>query len=200
MNNDQTNPWISISDLLSSVVVVLLLMLIFTIISNRVEQKRNRETIFNEISSTLKSYEENGYLILDINNYVIQLSDITFETASACISNDYKQILETISQSLNFHLKKNDGMSVLVEGHSDSRAIRGLIDACGYFENNFQLSTLRAINVREELVRHLPDPHLHKLVGAAGYGDTRLNDQLDPISKKNRRIEIRLLFVDHLNL
>ena len=133
MNNDQTNPWISISDLLSSVVVVLLLMLIFTIISNRVEQKRNRETIFNEISSTLKSYEENGYLILDINNYVIQLSDITFETASACISNDYKQILETISQSL-------------------------------------------------------------------GYGDTRLNDQLDPISKKNRRIEIRLLFVDHLNL
>lgn len=52
------NPWISISDLLSSVVLILLLMFTLAAIAPKYSQDAQREKVMNQISSALMSYEQ----------------------------------------------------------------------------------------------------------------------------------------------
>ena len=61
------------------------------------------------------------------------------------------------------------------------------------FEDNIQLSTLRAANVRKELLASMGKEYANR-IGVAGYGDTRLKNTEQPVSPDNRRIEIRLLW------
>ena len=70
---------------------------------------------------------------------------------------------------------------------------KSVVNRGGYFENNIQLSTLRAANVREALLNDMGKEYSNR-IGVAGYGETRLKNKVDPLSAENRRIEIRILW------
>ena len=74
-----------------------------------------------------------------------------------------------------------------------SNTIDCIFHCIGYFENNIQLSTLRAANVREALLNDMGKEYSNR-IGVAGYGETRLKNKVDPLSAENRRIEIRILW------
>lgn len=63
----------------------------------------------------------------------------------------------------------------------------------GYFDNNIQLSTLRASNVRDALFNNVGSEYADR-IGVAGYGETHLKNKYNPFAEENRRIEIRILW------
>lgn len=78
---------------------------------------------------------------------------------------------------------------LLVEGHSDSRALR----ANPRFETNWELSAARAVSLVRFLVDlEFPDERL----AAVGLSSTRLRDAGDSSAahRRNRRIELHLVF------
>ena len=84
-------------------------------------------------------------------------------------------------------------MELLIEGHTDPAMIHTVVNRGGYFADNIQLSTLRAANVRRELLASMGTEYANR-IGVAGYGDTRLKNIEQPLSAENRRIEIRILW------
>ncbi|MCH8491561.1 MAG: hypothetical protein LAT81_16780, partial [Oceanicaulis sp.] len=127
-------------------------MLLFTIVGNKLEEQTVQGRVISEISDALNEYQEMGMVYVDKNDMVIQLTDITFETASACTDSSFVPVFEIIGSLFSQYMNSKSNLNILIEGHSDSRPVRGLVSACGYFENNFQLSTLRAINVRDRIL------------------------------------------------
>mgnify|MGYP005849132237 CR=1 FL=1 len=188
------NPWISISDLLSSVILVILLLLVVTAIIPKMTTEYKLSNSMDKLSEKLSPYSGKGMVVVNTDEYKVELTDVTFETASACIDSSYDDVISILAENFNEMLLIHPKMSILIEGHTDPRPVTGVVNRCGYFQNNFELSTVRAINVRESLLqKFVNSDSLQARVGVGGYGDTRLKNTSDSTSAKNRRIDIRLL-------
>lgn len=187
------NPWISIADLLSSVVLVLLLMFTLAAIAPKYTQDAQRHKIMEQISSALADYEKIGQLKVNQNEGILEFTSVTFPPGSAQLGADTVPLVKDIAVRLRQYMTEHPHMEVLIEGHTDPAAVTNVVNSGGYYENNIQLSTLRASNVRSALLGQMGNEYA-KRIGVAGYGDTRLKNTQDPLSAENRRIEIRLLW------
>lgn len=188
----QGNPWISIADLLSSIVLVLLLLFVLSAIAPKYSQEAQRQKMMTDINNSLLDYEERGQLRINQNEGILEFTAVTFSKGSAEISTSAKPLISDIAVHLKQYMTEHPSMEVLIEGHTDPSRVTNVVNDGGYYENNIQLSTLRAANVRSELLQRMGDDFA-KRIGVAGYGSTRLKNKEDPLSAENRRIEIRLL-------
>ena len=124
----------------------------------------------------LKIATRNGRLVLQLSN------DVLFDSGQTVLKPAGKDALVQIAQVL----KTVAGRKFQVAGHTDDVPIQN-----AHFPSNWELSTVRAVEVVKLLVAKGVDP---KSLSAAGYGEfdpVGTNDLPDGRAK-NRRIEITL--------
>jgi chemotaxis protein MotB len=118
------------------------------------------------------------------NRLVVQLPEaVLFESEDANITKSGKAVLDQLAEVL----KSAGDREFQIGGHTDGAPTRP-----GRFRNNWQLSSVRALNVMLYLIdRGVPKPRL----SAAAYADTQpiAADSTPEGRKANRRIEIVLL-------
>lgn len=187
------NPWISIADLLSSVVLVLLLMFVLSAVAPKYTQEAQRHTMMAQIDAALVDYKERGQVRVNQDKGVLEFTSVTFASGSAELDVGTTPLIRDLALRLHQYMQEHPRMEVLIEGHTDPSAVKGIVNDGGYFENNIQLSTLRAANVRNALLNQMGIEYANR-IGVAGYGETRLKNVKEPMSAENRRIEIRLLW------
>lgn len=189
----QRNPWISIADLLSSVVLVLLLMFVLSAVAPRYTQEALRHSMMEQIEAALVDYKEKGQVNVDQDKGVLEFTAVTFASGSAELDQGTAPLIKDLAGRLKHYMQEHTRMEVLIEGHTDPSSVKGVVNEGGYYENNIQLSTLRAANVRGALLNQMGNEYANR-IGVAGYGETRLKNTREPMSAENRRIEIRLLW------
>lgn len=105
---------------------------------------------------------------------------IRFKRNAEVIAPSEVKILENIAQAM---LQVGGDARFLVEGHTD---------ATGSDSYNMKLSLLRALSVKDQLVRHgVPA----QLLTVAGSGSTKLLDAANPNAGANRRVEFKRITV-----
>ena len=189
----QSNPWISISDLLSSVVLILLLLFIMASIVPKFSMDSQRLEMMNQINLALKEYEKEGLVKVHRESGVLEFTSVTFDQGSAQLNSNTEHLVEEMSKKLQVYLKEKPNLEILIEGHTDPSAVHNVVNIGGYYDSNIQLSALRAINVRNTLLRYVGAEYSGR-IGVAGYGETRLKNKDNPMASENRRVEIRLLW------
>ncbi|WP_106627622.1 OmpA/MotB family protein [Selenomonas massiliensis] len=187
------NPWISITDLFSSVVLVVLLLFVMAAIVPKFTQEAQRREMMEKIESALTVYEEQGQVKVHSETGMLEFTSVTFDSGSAELTPETKLLVKDLSANLTGYMAENPMMELLIEGHTDPAMIHTVVNRGGYFADNIQLSTLRAANVRRELLASMGTEYANR-IGVAGYGDTRLKNIEQPLSAENRRIEIRILW------
>ena len=190
---NKSNQWISIADLLSSVVLILLLLFVMASIGPKYTKEAQRITMMNQINTALHDYESKGQIKVHMEQGILEFTSVTFPSGSAQLGTDTNALVKELAVKLKHYMDEHKMMEVLIEGHTDPSAVREVVNRGGYFENNIQLSTLRAANVREALLNDMGKEYSNR-IGVAGYGETRLKNKVDPLSAENRRIEIRILW------
>lgn len=189
----RTNPWISISDLMSGTVLILLMMFILAAVLPQYTQEARKREMMIRIGATLREYQNRGQVQIHLDTGILEFTSVTFAFGSAELSNSARDAIKDFSSQLKVYMLENPKMEILIEGHTDPANITTVVNRGGYFENNVQLSTLRAANVRNEVLNNIGWEYAHR-IGVAGYGETRLKNTDNPLSAENRRIEIRFLW------
>lgn len=187
------NPWVSIADLLSSVVLILLLLYVMASIVPKFTQEAKQNDMMKQLQDALTEYEDKGQLQVHIDTGTLEFTSITFESGSAEVTGDTKKLITDLAQKVKLYMDTQEKMEILVEGHTDPAVIHDVLNRGGYFADNVQLSTLRAANVRKEMLANMGTQYAQR-IGVSGYGDTRLKNKDNPLSAENRRIEIRILW------
>ena len=189
----QRNPWVSISDLLSSVVLILRLLFVRASIVPRYTEEARRRDRRDQIEQALQEYEESGQIKVHPDTGMLEFTSVTFNSGSAEVTPQTMKVVADLSEKLKAYMDQNSNMEILIEGHTDPAAIHQVMNKGGYFSDNIQLSTLRAANVRTALLKYLGSDYARR-IGVAGYGETRLKNSENPLAAENRRIEIRILW------
>jgi len=189
----ERNPWISISDLLSSVVLVVLLLFVMASIAPRYSLETQKNQMMNQIRNALDDYATKGQIRIHAEQGMLEFTSVTFSSGSAELSSALNPIVKEIAEKLRKYMQENRMMEVLIEGHTDPAKVSKVVNRGGYYATNIQLSTLRAANVRDKLLSYMGNEFAER-IGVAGYGETRLKNKKDPLSPENRRIEIRILW------
>lgn len=209
-SSKSSNPWIPIADLLAGFVVIMLLM--FVTASLRVMWLEEREaeaerarleaaeqrkrSAFDGVAGRLAEFEAAGIVRVDRTNSTVALTDLSFRSGSACLSPDAVGAVRAVASGLKELGESNRAMLTLyIEGHTDPRPVPRLANACGWFEDNIQLSTLRAANVRQEVIS-AAGQKLASSLAVAGYGSSRLANADEPTAPENRRVELRFVWPD----
>lgn len=193
MMGTKRNPWISIADLLSSVVLVVLLLFVMAAIAPKYTQELARNRIMSKFDSDLNKYESSGQLKVRIDESILEFTAVTFDQGSASLSGKTNNLVKDIAVKLKDYMQEHPKMEILIEGHTDPATVKSVSNVGGYYADNIQLSSLRAANVRKALLNHMGNDYA-KRIGVAGYGETRLKNTKDKYSAENRRIEIRILW------
>jgi len=127
-------------------------------------------------------------VMYDDKEIIIALEDaILFQSGSADINPDGFPVLDKIGSSVLINISN----PVRIEGHTDTDKIY-----TEKFPSNWELSTIRSINVLKYLVDNTKI--LPKRLSAVGYGETKPlfpNDTSENKSR-NRRVEIVITTVD----
>lgn len=187
------NPWISIADLLSSVVLVVLLLFVMAAIAPKYSAEMTRQRVMSRFNTNLADYESAGQLRIYVDKSILEFTSVTFDQGSAILNENTTSLVKDLSKNLKKIMEENPKLEVLIEGHTDPMPVTKVMNVGGYYENNIQLSSLRAANVRESLLNVMGKDYA-KRIGVAGYGDTRLKNTKDKYSAENRRVEIRILW------
>jgi chemotaxis protein MotB len=159
-----------------------------TIESSRAEEAsvNARAQSLRDLLGRLNSLVESGALQVRLmrNRLLLQLPETAlFESGDANITKPGKSVLDQVAEVLNSAGERE----FQIGGHTDSTPPHA-----GRFRNNWQLSSVRALNVMLYLIdRGVPKARL----SAAAYADTQpFADDATPDGRKtNRRIEIVLL-------
>ena len=189
----EKNPWIPIADLLSSIVLVLLLLFIMAVIVPRFTQETQKRDAITQLQGALHDYEVKGLVKVHMESGMLEFTDVTFDKGSALLNDKSIPVIKEVASILIANMDKNPKMQILIEGHTDPAVVSATVNKGGYFENNIQLSALRASNVRGYLLQFMGETYINR-IGIAGYGETRLKNKDDIMASENRRVEIRMLW------
>jgi len=138
-----------------------------------------------EMASKIKDNVDTKFIKVDEDERKIKLSlasPVLFNSGRAALKPEAKEILEQVSDAI-----KEAENTIVVEGYTDNVPIHN-----EKFESNWELSTARALNVVEYLIRQGINP---ARLMAAGYGEfrpVRPNDT-EENRRMNRRIEISVI-------
>ena len=168
-------------------------MFVLAAVLPQYSQDAQKREMMNRIEEALKAYQESGQVQINLETGILEFTSVTFPSGSAVLSAGATAAIKDFSSQLKNYMTENPRMEVLIEGHTDPQAVSAVRNEGGYFENNVQLSTLRAANVRAALLNNIGQEYANR-IGVAGYGETRLKNTENPLSPENRRIEIRILW------
>lgn len=144
--------------------------------------KRLKETL----SRALNSFEGKGLTVEQKNGkvYVSMENKLLFDSGSWAVGTEGKKAVVAVAKVLG----DNPDISVLIEGHTDNDAYRGI----GIMNSNWDLSAKRAIAIVDILVQNKKvDPQNLTAAGRSEYAPIATNETIEGKSK-NRRIEIIL--------
>lgn len=145
---------------------------------DKLEKKRQRETLIREVSSMFS--REEGRVLRDRENIIIRLYGLTFNVGQSVIEPRFFSLLTKVQNSL----KKFPNSSIVIEGHTDSR---------GSADNNRRLSEQRADAVKQYLIANMGLSQ--DVIQAVGYGKSRpIESNETPEGRaKNRRIDVVII-------
>lgn len=151
----------------------------------------DKDKAIADLRSKIKSAFKTGGLSVSEKNdrLYVNFDKINFKSGSSRLSKAERAALQSISSILNSH----KGISMLVEGHTDSRKVRK-----GFaYKDNWELSMGRAMSVVNELMNQGVEP---VQLSAVGRGDSMplvsVSEQMsDPneAHEMNRRVELVIL-------
>lgn len=199
-SNEEGHYWVSISDLMTSLLFIFILILAYTIFSFSQKSEAFEENPKNrtELLESLKTSLKNKNIDVDIdpqNGNMRIRSDTFFAIGSSDLSMDGHYKISIIAKEIVEQMKKekyhNAIDTIFIEGHTDDIPIdtfRG-----GRRWTNMELSAQRAINTfmamnKAAQIDNLKNSTERHLFSYSGYADTRpIPGNKD--SSKNRRIE-----------
>jgi len=217
--SDDAHYYISISDLMTSLLFIFILILSYVMLSfvkkedvltseiKKIEQNiQHRAELLQTLQKDLKN--KNISIEIDEKNGNMRLkSDLLFKQGSATISEDGKKQISQIAKLLMDKMVqekyKNSIDTIFIEGHTDSVPIK-VKNVCRGEWTNKELSAQRAINTYSEMLEatngkidNLKNKKNKHLLSYSGYADSRqlCNEHnsssidLKKCRAKNRRIE-----------
>ncbi len=171
---------VNYADLMTELVCFFIILYALSASLNKDVQKAKKE-----VEEAMKQEQVAGEVKVTKDGMQITLQEngenVFFESGSADLSNRMDEIMVKIAPTL----KKlaDDGHDIVVEGHTDNIPIHN-----AKFSSNWELSTARATNVVQHLIRQnrLPAKHM----GAIGYGEFKplVTDNSEASRAKNRRV------------
>lgn len=206
---DSLNVWPAFTDTMLAFVLILVLMLSYQVarsieLSDPEERDPGvvqREEDQTRVEQLIRDFETQGYNIDVTTDGVIQElrfgSDVTFQSGDAVLSSQGGRLLDSLAQEITGQGQAGQ-IKMLTEiqvgGHTDNVPINN-----AKFQSNWELSTARATRVVESLIESGVDPD-QVTMSATGYSeyDPRASNRTDAGRKKNRRIEIRLIYTNTL--
>lgn len=151
------------------------------------EDMNNLEKGINKVLNNMKMSNAANTSVADRGLTITLANDAFFESGKADITGNMKKGLGEIANLLA--KVKNP---ILIEGHTDNVPI----SSDNKYTTNWQLSSVRAANVADYLnkVEHISGSRLM----AVGYGEYQpvATNTTDEGRKKNRRVEITILYND----
>ena len=115
-----------------------------------------------EINSIFGTYKDSGLSLEERDGRLYVMTDpvIGYRSGSYSLSSDERAALEELATTL----KNNSDLKILVEGHTDDQTVK----AGASFQDNWELSTKRALAVVRQLIKNGVDA---SQVAAVGRGD-----------------------------
>ena len=134
---------------------------------NEVQQKlemteEELAAVKEEINSIFGAYQDSGLSLEERDGrlYVLTDESISYRSGSYRLSSAEREALAELAETL----KNNPDLHIMVEGHTDDQTVK----AGAPYEDNWELSTKRALAVVRTLIRNGVDP---AQVAAVGRGD-----------------------------
>ncbi len=199
---DEGHYWISISDLMTSLLFIFIIILAYTILTlteKSDQHKKNvseRTALLTAIETSLAK-EEIDIQAIKKDGIIRLRTDNFFEPSSAELSVDGKKTVAIIAKVIQEELEKKDYKeaidTIFIEGHTDNEPT-SMVDGN---DGNMLLSAKRAINTYATMdeAEHIGEATNHgkSLYSYSGYAATRpiqCDDQSSQDCRaKNRRIE-----------
>jgi chemotaxis protein MotB len=205
---DRLNVWPAFTDTMLAFVLILVLMLSYQVARSieLSDEERDpgvvqREEDQTRVEQLIRDFETQGYNIDVTTDGVIQElrfgSDVTFQSGDAVLSSQGGRLLDRLAQEITGQGRAGQIRmltEIQVGGHTDNVPINN-----AKFQSNWELSTARATRVVESLIESGVDPD-QVTMSATGYSqyDPRASNRTDAGRKKNRRIEMRLIYTNTL--
>lgn len=193
--SDDGHYYISISDLMTSLLFIFILILSYVMLSF----VKKEDQLSNEIKNIEQNIEFRGELLLDLKKELSDMnisvtidqengnmrlkSDLLFKSGSAIISNEGQRQIGEIAKILMVKMMKPKYKksidTIFIEGHTDSLPIK-ISKRCRKQWSNKELSSQRAINTYAEMlmvtnneIDTLKNKKSKHLFSYSGYADTR---------------------------
>ena len=199
---EETNYWLSIGDLMASILMIFMLLFIVKTIETGQELRKKEEIIEgftglkkNIISKIQKDFEERGIKVdLDPQTGTIKIDDkILFNTGEYLLKPEGKKYLNEfvpiyINLLLNDEQVKKELSQIIIEGHTDD---------VGSYIYNMELSQKRAFEVIKYIYDEMPNfkgkEELKRYITANGRSNIKvLRDESGNIDRdKSRRVEFQ---------
>ena len=199
---EETNYWLSIGDLMASILMIFMLLFIVKTIETGQELRKKEEIIEgftglkkNIISKIQKDFEERGIKVdLDPQTGTIKIDDkILFNTGEYLLKPEGKKYLNEfvpiyINLLLNDEQVKKELSQIIIEGHTDD---------VGSYIYNMELSQKRAFEVIKYIYDEMPNfkgkEELKRYITANGRSNIKvLRDNSGNIDRdKSRRVEFQ---------
>ena len=199
---EETNYWLSIGDLMASILMIFMLLFIVKTIETGRELRKKEEIIEsftglkkNIISKIQKDFEERGIKVdIDPQTGTIKIDDkILFNTGEYLLKPEGKKYLNDfvpiyINLLLNDEEVKKELSQIIIEGHTDD---------VGSYIYNMELSQKRAFEVIKYIYDEMPNfkgkEELKSYITANGRSNIKvLRDNSGNIDRdKSRRVEFQ---------
>lgn len=199
---EETNYWLSIGDLMASILMIFMLLFIVKTIETGQELRKKEEIIEgftglkkNIISKIQKDFEERGIKVdIDPQTGTIKIDDkILFNTGEYLLKPEGKEYLNEfvpiyINLLLNDEQVKKELSQIIIEGHTDD---------VGSYIYNMELSQKRAFEVIKYMYDEMPNfkgrEELKSYITANGRSNIKvLRDDSGNIDRsKSRRVEFQ---------
>ncbi|MDH3648401.1 MAG: OmpA family protein [Saprospiraceae bacterium] len=143
-----------------------------------------RKEIQSAFSDVEKAVSESGQRITEIEDmlYLDLENPINFTTGSSRLNREDNETLGELADML----KKNPGLSLIIEGHTDDRPINN-----ARFRDNWDLSVARSVAIVRKLISLGVEPKQLTAAGKAEFHPTATDDPKSAATRSaNRRSEV----------
>ena len=205
----ESNEWISIGDLMAGVVAVVIIMFLIAALQNSMYFNYQDEIslIKEKLSVLAKELETDENISVDVENMKITMEELSFRSASACLSSEGRTSVETIANSILEIMGELESAYVMMSGHTDSVPVSGATgrrsDLCASsYSDNIELSIERARVVRDRMLTTVPNSNrlaFREKIGILGVGAMKplrsLEENALLSNEEQRRVEIVFDFI-----
>lgn len=99
-----SNPCMSISDLLSSIILILLLMFVLAAILPQYTQEAEKHEMMSRISAALQEYQNSGKVRIHLETGILEFTSVTFSSGSAELSPTALKAVKDFSDQLKAYM------------------------------------------------------------------------------------------------